>query len=344
MFFLPEGACTGAPARTYRISNDPMASGIQRTVLSTADVARLFNVTETTVKRWADEGTLTCQKTPGGHRKFAMRCVVEFAEKNNFEPVGALTIPAGDRLGQRIQVAVLARDFSELVSAFVDKALSPSPTDLFIYLSYLYQHRVQLWEIHDAVVRPGMAEIGERWARGEIGVNHEHRASYETIEALVKLQCQIRLKPRSGRTALCSCFGDEQHELGLRCVAHLVESEGWDATCLGARTPAGAVNDAIREIRPTVVALSLTYVPPEGLRPGEFKGIVDAARDVGAQVLVGGRGAHALPGDPQGAVGVQTSSRELLQFIEGFERKECGTHEETPVASVRHDTDGWRKE
>jgi excisionase family DNA binding protein len=157
-----------------------MASIAKKSILSTADVARLFNVTETTVKRWADEGTLRCQKTPGGHRKFEIRNVVEFAEVNHFEPVGTLSIPDEDKLGQRIQVAMLGRDFSELVAAYVEKALSIDKTDLFRFVSYLYQHRVQLWELYDLVIRPGMAEIGERWVRGEIGVNHEHRASYET--------------------------------------------------------------------------------------------------------------------------------------------------------------------
>ena len=98
---------------------------MHKTVLSTVDVARLFNVTETTVKRWADEGTLKCQKTPGGHRKFPVRNVIEFAENNNFEPTGALTMPDHDGLGSAIQVAILRRDFPELVRAFIEKALSP---------------------------------------------------------------------------------------------------------------------------------------------------------------------------------------------------------------------------
>ncbi len=300
-----------------------MASCIQRIVLSTADVARLFNVTETTVKRWADEGTLICQKTPGGHRKFDMRCVVDFAEKNHFEPVGVLAIPESDQLGQRIQVALLEKDFSGLVSAFVEKALAPDPADLSFYLSYLYQHRVQLWEIHDLIVRPGMEEIGARWLRGAIGVNHEHRASYETLEALVKLQTQIRMKPARGRSAVCSCLGEELHEIGLRCAAHLFESEGWATTYLGARTPVEAVATAIRETRPTVVSLSVTYVPPEGLPARECQCIVDAAQEVNAQLILGGRGAHALPRDPAWPAGIHTSSRELLSSIEAIERTAC---------------------
>ena len=76
---------------------------------------------------------------------------------------------------------------------------------------------------------------------GEIGVNHEHRASYETLEALAKLQSRISIRPPGGRTVLLAALGEEQHEIGLRCASYLFESEGWRTHYLGARTPVQAV-------------------------------------------------------------------------------------------------------
>ncbi len=40
------------------------------TVLTSGDVARIFAVTKTTVKRWARDGYLASFKTPGGHFRF----------------------------------------------------------------------------------------------------------------------------------------------------------------------------------------------------------------------------------------------------------------------------------
>lgn len=34
------------------------------------EVARLFRVDGKTVNRWANEGKLSCFRTPGGHRRF----------------------------------------------------------------------------------------------------------------------------------------------------------------------------------------------------------------------------------------------------------------------------------
>jgi excisionase family DNA binding protein len=288
---------------------------MRKTILSTVDVARLFNVTETTVKRWADDGQLKCQKTPGGHRKFPVKSIVEFAERNKFEPVGTLSLPNQDGLGQAVEMAILNRDFPILVNAFVEKALSPDRMDLYVFFSYLYEHRVQIWEIHDLVIRPGMEEIGERWKRGDVSVSHEHRASYETLDAMAKLQAEIFMKPRTQQSVLLACVGEDLHEIGLRCAGYLFESEGWDIHYLGARTPVEEVIWSLKEVRPAVVALSVTNPQDHRNIVPDLKAVNEAARASGSRVVVGGNG---VPPESRKVTGVDvwvSSSRELLEFI-----------------------------
>ena len=298
-----------------------MCALVRKTILSTADIARLFNVTETTVKRWADEGTLRCQKTPGGHRKFEIRSVVEFADRNNFEPIGTLAIPEDDRLAQRIQVAVLGRDFSELVAAFVEKVLSPEGTDLVAFLSYLYQHHVALWELYDLILAPGMAEIGVQWKRGEIGISHEHRASYGILDAIAKLQAQVHTKPPNGLSALCACLGDEEHEIGLRCVSYLLESEGWSACHLGAHVPRDAMKSALHEMRPTIICLSATLQAVNDHRREELDSICTEAHLIGARVFLGGGGAGAVAATAHGVDAFCSTLHEFVTALETVERE-----------------------
>jgi excisionase family DNA binding protein len=299
---------------------------VQKTILSTADVARLFNVTETTVKRWADEGTLKCQKTPGGHRKFEIRNVIEFADQNHFEPAGTLTMPESDEHAPAVQVAILGRNFPALVEAFVQKALSPDPLDLFRFLSFLYEHRIHLWEIYDLVVRPAMALIGEQWARGEIDISHEHRASYETLDALAKLQAQIHIKPPIGKSVVCACLGEEAHEIGLRCASNLFESEGWKSHYLGARNPHPALTVAIRELQPDAVCLSITHVADENNLAEQLGGISGVIHSAHGILIAGGRAASpGLLGD--GIVdAVISSSKDLLDFLTQMQRSGKGMH------------------
>jgi len=303
---------------------------VQRTILSTADIARLFSVTETTVKRWADEGTLKCQKTPGGHRKFEIRSVIDFAEKNNFDPVGVLAYAGDRRFSETLQVAILSRDYEALVRMYVDRALSPDTTDLFAFLSFLYEHRIALAEIYDLVLRPGMYAIGEMWANGKIGVGHEHRASYETMDALAKLQTEILLKHPTGRHVLCACLGDELHEIGLRCSANIFESEGWRVHYLGARTPVDAIVASVHEVRPDVVSLSVTHVGSADETASELGTIARAVESFDGRMIVGGCGASKA----LSAAGIEgmvlNSSAELVGYIGAFSHGH--THAGTPQA------------
>ncbi len=305
---------------------------MHKTVLSTVDVARLFNVTETTVKRWADEGTLKCQKTPGGHRKFPVRNVIDFAEKNNFEPTGILTMPDYDGLGSAIQVAILRRDFPSLVRAFIEKALSPDRSDLHTFFSFLYEHRIQLWEIYDLVLRPGMAEIGERWVRGEIGVSQEHRASYETLDALARLQAEILIKPQTQESVLFACLGDELHEIGLRCASYLFEAEGWTTHYIGARTPSPAIVTALGELKPSVVALSITNASDPGQLRQDITGIAHAARSRNIRLILGGTGIPAEVLDTKLYDGLLRSSRAIHTYIDQYmqDRRRSGAAPQTP--------------
>lgn len=288
---------------------------MQKTILSTADVARLFNVTETTVKRWADDGELRCQKTLGGHRKFVIKYVIEFAEKNNMEPLGTLSAPKCDRDPGRLQLAVLERNMPELTREYVDRALDPLCYDMTQFFSYLYEHKIPLWQIFDDVVTSGMSLIGEKWANGEIGVEQEHTASYETLEALARLSGQIRLRPPTGHTAVLSCLGSELHEMGLRCSSYLFASEGWRTLYLGAQTPVDGLFRCLARVKPDILCLSASRDSFPANAVATIKSIVSAAHAVGTVVLLGGRAVQGA-GEAAGACDlVVSNSRELLGIV-----------------------------
>jgi len=288
---------------------------MRKTILSTVDVARLFDVTETTVKRWADDGTLHCHKTPGGHRKFPMRDVIEFAERSKCEPVGVLSLPKDDDQGTAIQMAVIARDFRTLVRIFVEKALSPDRTDLSVYFSYLYEHRFALWEICDNIVRPGMTEVGELLERGEIGINQEHRASYEVLDALARLQAGIFIKPDTGKAVVLACIAEELHEIGLRTASYIFEAEGWTTHYIGARTPPAAVVSAVEELRPGILALSMT-TPVESQRSlDDLRRLTLTVHGMGVIILVGGAGVPQSVREFPSVHAVLSSGHDILDYL-----------------------------
>ncbi len=244
-----------------------------------------------------------------------MRDVIEFAERNKCETVGVLSLPGDDNQGTTIQMAVIARDFRALTRVFLEKALSPDRTDLSVFFSYLYEHRTALWEIYDSILRPGMAEIGVLLERAEIGINQEHRASYEVLDALARLQGGIFIKPAIGKSVVLACIGEELHEIGLRTVSYVFEAEGWCTHYIGARTPAAAVTRAVEELRPSILALSMTTMDESQRSLDDLRRLSVTAHGVGATILVGGAGVPESVREFPSVHAVLSSAHDLLDFL-----------------------------
>lgn len=50
-------------------------------LMTTAEVCKLFRVSPGTPARWVDEGKFTAIRTPGGHRRYIRKEVMDFYEK-----------------------------------------------------------------------------------------------------------------------------------------------------------------------------------------------------------------------------------------------------------------------
>ena len=51
---------------------------------STRELAKLFRVNESTIRRWANSRKLKCFRTPGGHRKYTAEHISEFIKKYQY--------------------------------------------------------------------------------------------------------------------------------------------------------------------------------------------------------------------------------------------------------------------
>jgi methylmalonyl-CoA mutase cobalamin-binding subunit len=83
------------------------------------------------------------------------------------------------------------------------------------------------------------------------------------------------------------------------------------------------MNAAIVHWKPDIVCLSSTYGAPAD-RQKQLRSIVDAAGSVGAVVLAGGALADSLKMDEGVIETAHNSSRDLLCFIQGFDRTKSG--------------------
>ncbi len=154
--------------------------------------------------------------------------------------------------------------------------------------------------IFERVVAPAMREIGRRWHDGGISVAQEHMAS-EIIGRLLHQLLPLVQPTTSERLAVLACFGEDTHTLPLYGVGFRVAQWGYRSLVLGARTPPTAIAATVRNLRPTVIGLSVTVAPAEldGARLAQAYG--EAAGDV--PWVVGGRGVRSMAEQIQEAGG-----------------------------------------
>jgi methanogenic corrinoid protein MtbC1 len=133
------------------------------------------------------------------------------------------------------------------------------------------------------VLAPVQAELGRRWAAGDLGVADEHAASAVIDELLVRLATTVE-RPQGPAVVVTSAEHDA-HALGARVVACAFALEGFRVTFLGASVPASDLGDFLDLQRPLALALSCS-MPTAFVAAARS---VAAAHALGIPVVGGGR-------------------------------------------------------
>jgi excisionase family DNA binding protein len=287
-------------------------------LFSTTELARIWNVSESTVKRWADTGDLVCVKTRGGHRRFTLDEIVRFQRLQGFDASGTLTATDDDdpSLGPTDLERALERpNLEALASLLADHALDGDADRVATVMTRAYLRGVSPVDICDLIVTPALHTIGDRWLRGELTVAAEHLASRTIADALTRLQHELIRRPSIDRTAVIGCPEAELHEIASRCIAMLLELEGWRVIALGMNTPFFSYRDAIEAHHPQLVCISSTVLMDVERQARDYAGLPEVARAAGVRLAIGGAGFREPAVRARFAHDVYCESfRQLLQF------------------------------
>jgi excisionase family DNA binding protein len=204
---------------------------------STAAAARL-GVTVSTVKRWADDGTLPHVRTAGGHRRFLARVVEDFANPSHVE-----------------------------ASHWIEKLTTGTGT--FGIRSLLLQERDKAGSYAGAMTTLSLVlkAMGDKWSKGELTIHEEHIASARLVRALAQLS-DAYVSSGGGARCLLAVPEMEDHTLGLSMLEVCLRELGWEVTWLGGNTPKTSLINAIRAggYRAVALSASIHYRHTENLK------------------------------------------------------------------------------
>jgi excisionase family DNA binding protein len=234
-------------------------------LLTTAGAARLAGVGASSVKRWADEKLLRCVRTAGGHRRFYR------------DDIEALLREQGDAL---VGAAV----------NWADILLGESQLEI---QGQLFRARDRLGSWHAVANELGvaLAEIGLRWARGEVTIVEEHVTSEKLSRALEGTIDAVPSTVQDPHSVLAMAENDD-HTLGLSLVELCLREAGWRTVWSGNRTPTKDLAALARSGHVAMLAISASSASSDAqqlARQAEELGA--ACRQASVLLTLGGSGA-----------------------------------------------------
>jgi MerR family transcriptional regulator, light-induced transcriptional regulator len=239
-------------------------------LLSSKDVADLMGVTDTTVKRWSDEGRLPCRRTAGGHRRFRRADVEMFATALNGEI-----------------------DKSTHDDPLLRCILKGTSMEVEAYLLSRRSRRGAWFRVCQELGEV-VTELGMLWATGKLEIMEEHIASERLLRALSRLGGMMPVAA-SAPKALLACLENEDHTLGLALLELALRESGWDTVWAGRRTPVSSIAAVVTkgELRLVAISASLANSNPKQLRQ-DLEAIATTCKTEGVALAVGGGGVAGL--------------------------------------------------
>jgi len=251
--------------------------------VSTEQASRALGVSVSTIKRWVDEGVLPAHRTPGGHRKLLEADILRLARQEATPPadLGALTVGAGKRR---------AVDAESLTPALWDAVVGGDAAGVQSLLEGAYRAGLPVETIADCALAPVMHRLGCEWEDDRLDVWQEHRGTQACVAATHKLLAEVQKQARRRRPVAVGAAPPGDLYVLPSLLAQLVLTDaGWDAVNLGPDTPFESLTEAVRELRPRIVWLSVSHVADAQEFIQAYRKFQQSAQQQGVAVAIGGR-------------------------------------------------------
>lgn len=284
-------------------------------LISPRELADAIGVSESSIKRWVDNGVVVANKTAGGHRRIPISEAVRFLREKRLTLVNPASIGLTDVGSLDSGFLPDSGDDSDLLFGYLKEGQAEAARGLLLSM-YLSGRSVA--QIVDAPLTDAMTRLGDLWHHDESGIFWEHRATDIAISAVSRLRMIIPHRPESAPVAVGAAPAGDPYILPSLCAAAVLESQGVNAVNLGPDTPIHSLQIASEAMKARLVWLSISVlVDAEGLQSEISSLAADLSSD-SIPIVVGGSQAATLRMPDTALCHVGTSMAELEALIKGL--------------------------
>jgi excisionase family DNA binding protein len=285
-----------------------MDDSIETQSVSPRDFGRAVGVSESTVKRWVDQGRLVSTRTAGGHRRISSVEALRTIREMQLPLQDPVILGVSDVFGDYAQPLALP---GEALYAFIAAGESKLAYQV-VFGEYMRGSSV--WEIADQVIRPAMHRIGLGGHDPE-AVLIEHRATQIVLEIARALQ-KLATGERAALQVVIGGASKDPYQIPCALIAGVIAEAGAHPVNLGPNTPASVFLRSLESSeKPVLLAISVSVVNDVTALSLEMNEVLHAASEQDCVVAIGGRAVGDLSLDSLPCLRIHTSMACLAQEV-----------------------------
>lgn len=285
-----------------------------KTQLSPRELARAIGVSESSLKRWADDGLIAATRTAGGHRRIARNEALRFIRQTGQQVLRPQVL--GFAESQRIPLTSDGRQ--DPAEALYDALLRGSRGEaLGLVQGWFLAGRALAW-IFDGPMAVAMKRIGQLWRCESDGVLLEHCATDLCIQAVTQLRLALPAEPSEAPTAVGAALAGDPYLLPSLMAATVLQEMGFRAVNLGPQTPLPVVAAAALRHRAKLLWLSVSTEAAAKAAKARLGRMVEELEPIGTSLVIGGRASGGLAPLRQSNTTFAGGMAELAAFAKGL--------------------------
>jgi len=274
-------------------------------------LARAIGVSESSIKRWVDDGTIHSTRTVGGHRRIPRSDAIRFVRGTR------ATVVRPEILGLAGCVDLSSVTIASAGDALTDLLMRGAKQQARGLLETLSLAGESLAAILDGPLRTALDRIGAIWRHDQAGIFLEHRAIQICVHALSQLSILVPA-PADASVAVGGAVAGDPYLLPSMAAALVLSGEGFNAVNLGADVPATSLAEAMERLDARIIWVSASTVTDGPVIGRELASLVGAAAARHTHVMVGGRAATTVLLNAAPNLYVGSSMGELAAFARGL--------------------------
>lgn len=287
--------------------------------LSPRELAKAIGASESSLRRWADQGKLRMQRTAGGHRRIPLSEAIRFVRQSRsilvHPEVLGLNAMAKARQAQSAQAPEQA-DPADLLAEALESGRGEIARGL---ITSWYVEGWSVPQLADGPIRQAMQRIGQLWEHGPQGIVVEHRATDLCLLAISHLRTLLPLPVDGAPLAVGGGAPEDPYTMPSLLATVCLQELGWSSLNLGPNTPIEALAAAVEAYGPKLIWLSMSSPVSDCQLKRHLGAMGDLARQHDTPVLVGGRQIAAPLPQAGPNVHFATSMTELVAFAKGLD-------------------------